>query len=148
MRWWRGPLCTRPTRWVIVLVHWNNSPRVDMSIHSGTLFWFWANQSLLVFLNATCLVEKQQISKSCKLCFTLIQRLHLSVINSGADTGGAHQARAPLKLEIIWFFGVKSWFFTRNTPTIFLLSVPPNLKSWIRPCNYSIKCLFDWMITV
>ena len=26
----------------------------------------------------------------------------------------------PLKLEKIWFFGVKSWFFTRNTPKIFL----------------------------
>ena len=31
--------------------------------------------------------------------------------------------RAPLKLEKIWFFGVKSWFFTRNTPTIF---APPS----------------------
>ena len=39
-----------------------------------------------------------------------------------------HQGRiqggsAPLKLEKIWFFGVKSWFFTRNTPTIF---APPS----------------------
>jgi hypothetical protein len=28
MRWWWGPLCTRPTHWVvffIVLAHWNNS---------------------------------------------------------------------------------------------------------------------------
>ena len=33
---------------------------------------------------------------------------------TGADPGGA-----PLKLEKISFFGVKSWFFTRNTPTIF-----------------------------
>jgi hypothetical protein len=24
-------------------------------------------------------------------------------------------------LEKIWFFGVKSWFFTRNTPKIFAL---------------------------
>jgi hypothetical protein len=128
MRWWRGLLCTRPTRWVIVLVHWNNSPRVDMSLHSGTLFWFWANQSLLVYLNATCLVEKQQISKSCKLCFTLIQRLHLSVINSGANTGGG---APPLKLENIWFFGVKSWFFTRNTPTIF---APPSARRSFFKC--------------
>ena len=44
--------------------------------------------------------------------------------------------QAPLKLEKIWFFGVKSWFFTWNTPTIF---APPSaigkigffgLKSW------------------
>jgi hypothetical protein len=44
----------------------------------------------------------------------------------------------------IWFFGVKSWFFTRNTQqisrlpplgAIFLSAPPPNLKSWIRPCK-------------
>jgi hypothetical protein len=45
----------------IVLAHWNNSPRVDMSLHSDTLFWFRANQSLLFLLNAACLAEKQQI---------------------------------------------------------------------------------------
>ena len=45
----------------IVLAHWNNSPWVDMSLHSDTLFWFRANQSLLFLLNAVCLVEKQQI---------------------------------------------------------------------------------------
>ena len=37
--------------------------------------------------------------------------------NPGEDPGGT---RAPLKLEKIWFFGVKSWFFTRNTTNIFL----------------------------
>ena len=52
-------------------------------------------------------------------------------------------AGGALKLEKIWFFGVKSWFFTRNTPTIFAppsarrnffkCALPPNLKSWIRP---------------
>jgi hypothetical protein len=41
--------------WIfIVLVHWNNSPRVDMSLHSDTLFWFRANQSLLFLYNAAC----------------------------------------------------------------------------------------------
>ena len=45
----------------IVLVHWNNSPRVDMSLYSDTLLWFRANQSLLVLLNAAYLAEKQQI---------------------------------------------------------------------------------------
>ena len=33
-----------------------------MSLHSYTLFWFRANQSLLLLLNVECLVEKQQIS--------------------------------------------------------------------------------------
>ena len=32
-----------------------------MSLHSVTLFWFWANQSLLLLLNAAYLTEKRQI---------------------------------------------------------------------------------------
>ena len=32
-----------------------------MSIHSDTLFWFRANQSLIFLLNAVCLAEKQHI---------------------------------------------------------------------------------------
>jgi hypothetical protein len=41
---------------------------------------------------------------------------------TGAGSGGAHPTRArPLKLEKIWFFGVKSWFFTRNTSKMFAL---------------------------
>ena len=59
---------------------------------------------------------------------------------------GRIQGRAPppqKKLEKIWFFCVKSWFFTRNTPNIFappsvrrnfFKCATPNLKSWIRPC--------------
>jgi hypothetical protein len=64
MRWWWGPLCSRPTHWVwifIVLAHWYNSPRVDMSLHSDTLFWFRASQSFLFLHNAACLAEKQHI---------------------------------------------------------------------------------------
>ena len=43
-----------------MLAHWNNSLRIDMSLHSDTLSWFRANQSLLFLLNAAYLVEKQQ----------------------------------------------------------------------------------------
>ena len=35
-----------------------------MSSYSDTLFWFRANQSLLLLLNAACLAEKQQIPVS------------------------------------------------------------------------------------
>ena len=35
--------------------------RVDISLHSDTLFSFRANQSLLFLLNAACVAEKQQI---------------------------------------------------------------------------------------
>ena len=37
-------------------------------------------------------------------------------------------SRAPPKIGKIWFFGVKSWFFTRNTQKIF---VPPSAR-----CNF------------
>ena len=53
---------TNTLSWIfIVLAHWNNSPGVDMSLHSDILFWFWANQCLLLLLTAVCLAEKQQI---------------------------------------------------------------------------------------
>ena len=53
---------TNTLSWIfIVLGHWNNSLWVDMSLHSDTLSWFQANQSLLFALNTVCLVEKQQI---------------------------------------------------------------------------------------
>jgi hypothetical protein len=44
-----------------MLVHWNKSPQIDVSAHADTLYLCRANQSLLFLLNATCLVEKQQI---------------------------------------------------------------------------------------
>jgi hypothetical protein len=46
---------------IVVLAHWSNSPRIDMSSHSDTLSLFWANQSLLFLLNAARLAEKEQI---------------------------------------------------------------------------------------
>jgi hypothetical protein len=48
---WRSALdWTNTLSWIcIVLAHWNNSPCVDMSLHSDTLFWFRANL-FLIFL--------------------------------------------------------------------------------------------------
>jgi hypothetical protein len=45
----------------MVLAHWKNSPRVDMSLHSDTLFWFRANQSLPFLVNDAYLAEKQHM---------------------------------------------------------------------------------------
>ena len=45
----------------MVLAHWKNSPRVDISLHSDTLFWFRANQSLPFLVNDAYLAEKQQM---------------------------------------------------------------------------------------
>ena len=65
----------------------------------------------------------------------------------GGSMGGHTRHVSPLKLEKIWFLGVKSWFFTRNTSKIFVppfarhnffKCTPPNFKSWIRPwCGHS-----------
>ena len=34
--------------WIfIVLPHWSNNPQIDMSPHSDTLSWFWANGLVL-----------------------------------------------------------------------------------------------------
>jgi hypothetical protein len=68
MKWRCYLLCTRPTGLVgfffIVLAQWNNSPWVDMSLHSGTLYWFLANQSLLFLLNDVSLAKKPQMPYS------------------------------------------------------------------------------------
>ena len=51
---------------------------------------------------------------------------------SGADPGGAAPgAPPPPKIGKIWFFGVKSWFFTRNTPKIF---APPSARRKFFKC--------------
>jgi len=36
----------------IMVAHWNNSMRIKMSLHSDTVSWFRANQSLLFLLDA------------------------------------------------------------------------------------------------
>ena len=41
--------------------NWHNSSRVDISLNSDILFWFWANQSLPLLLGAVYLAENQQI---------------------------------------------------------------------------------------
>jgi hypothetical protein len=56
---------------------------------------------------------------------------------------GAHPARAPLKLDKIWFFGVKSWFFTRNTTNIFAPHIPCLLYIYGKHLSYCIiSCLY------
>ena len=64
-------------------------------------------------------------------------------------------SRLPPQLKKKWFFGVKSWFFTRNIPKIFAppsarrnffkCAPPPNLKSWVRFCIHVIELLcYNW----
>ena len=74
---------------------------------------------------------KQKLHSACRRCGQSWQLssyknmrfyVFLYIFRAGADPGGGGGApgmRPPLKLEKIWFFGVKSWFFTRNTPKMF-----------------------------
>jgi hypothetical protein len=54
----------------ISLADWNNSPQLDLLLHSDTLSWFWANQPLFLPLNAVCLTKNQQISFFIVFCLT------------------------------------------------------------------------------
>ena len=59
MRWWWRALCFRSTRWVGFLLKQFSTERHVTLL--GYIILFWDNQSLLLFLNAACLVKKQQI---------------------------------------------------------------------------------------
>ena len=71
--------------------------------------------------------------KVCCLNWTI----SLGIIRGGSR-GGRTRRASPLKLEKIIFFGVKSWFFTRNTQKISHL--PPQLeKIWF----FGVKSWFS-----
>jgi hypothetical protein len=44
---WHLP-CLGDRQWFIGQAHWNNRPQIDISPHSETLSWFWANQSFFL----------------------------------------------------------------------------------------------------
>jgi energy-coupling factor transporter transmembrane protein EcfT len=56
------PHGTRPINlalFFILLAHWNNSPRVNMSLQSDTLFWFRCWQALKII--STCPIQTTTI---------------------------------------------------------------------------------------
>jgi len=62
--------------WIfIVLVHWNHSLWVDMSLHSDTLSLFRGNWSLLFLLNAACTVEGETTNANFIVCSSTRQGL-------------------------------------------------------------------------
>ena len=102
----------------------------------------------IYFLNETSACGSGSIQLASALHFLLKCLYQARKVSTGVDPGVAHPARASLKLEKIWSFGVKSWFFTRNTPTIVappsarcnFLSAPPSLDILDPPLEQLYIC--------
>ena len=77
MRWLWCPLSTTPTclvgffKIMVHVAHWNDSLRVDMSPHSDTLSWYWANQSLLLLLMLFTIKQRSSKYQFHKFLFCL-----------------------------------------------------------------------------
>ena len=67
-------------------------------------------------------------------------KLPLSLTKYRGGSRRAHPA-PPLELEKIWFLGVKSWFFTRNTQNIFAppSAIGKNKKNWRKIVIFHMK---------
>ena len=80
----------------------------------------WYLQHLLIFSDRPMINKKQFTTTK-----TPKNQHHMLCIRQRRIQGERTRRAPPLKLEKIWFFGVKSWFFTRNTPNII---APPSAR--------------------
>ena len=127
MKWWWSPHCSRPIRRVgffIVLAHWNNSPRVDMSLHSDALFWFRADQSLLFILNAACLAQKQQIP----ILYSFVWQDRSSYPQSIALEASTLTITLPMRFPIFILFLLIFLIKISYCPSIYYLKTKINPK--------------------
>ena len=112
---WVSALCTRPTHLVgffNVLAHWNNSPRINISLN----FFPSPSQPVCFLLNAACLSEKQQIPISLSLIWpirgsnlpstaTLIEvSCYFPIQSNGGipDTCGEYMTKGRCSMWYIW----------------------------------------------
>jgi hypothetical protein len=67
----------------------------------------------------------------------------VSLVTYRGGSRGRTRRSPQLKLEKIWFFGVKSWFFTRNTPTFFAppSAIGKNMIFWRKMVFFHTKYL-------
>ena len=75
------------------------SLQVEMSLHSDTLSWFQANQSLLLLLNVACLAEKQQIAISWSLNWPKLG-LNLKIYHTQGEHTNDYTTDTVLNAEI------------------------------------------------
>ena len=92
MRWW-CLLCGLEQHTLLdvyVLANWNNSPQEDMLLHTDTLFWFWANQPLLLLHGDACLAESNCVNS------LLVQNIYKYLFQSSSNSCNKE---TPHKLE-------------------------------------------------
>ena len=137
-----------------MLVHGNNSRRVDMSLHSDTLFWFRANQSLFFLIKVVWLVEKQMALLTYIIYFSDAKFLtdYKSIFKIA---GGVKQLTVPLLSDrtvpcprtmhsasflssapvTIQFVGQTRWQINNQQNAVFLSMLCPNfLMVWYLVC--------------
>ena len=66
----------------------NDTPMVNVLLHSGTLSWFWAKQALVLLLNAASLAEKLQIPIS--LFLLIVSNTRFTALEKSTNTISAN----------------------------------------------------------
>ena len=125
--------------WILlVLAHWNNCPRIDMSLNTDTLFWFRVNQSVLFLLNDACLAEKQQIPI---FIVSGLTRPGLEPTSYRTQSGHANHYPADavwirMVMKSIYLFFTRQWYRCRII----------HVSMWNAVfCNYDYSCTgFIW----
>jgi hypothetical protein len=105
-----------------------------MSLHSDTLFWFWANQSLLLLLNAACLAEKQQIPCNVIVFDFTLSGLEPTISPLEANMFNANSAIFQLyhdenKLIFNEMMTMSAMYLTNTLSWICIYNVPPSKQS-------------------
>jgi hypothetical protein len=83
-----------------------------MSLHSDTLFWFRANQSLLFLLNAVWLAEKQQIP--ILSCFVWYKLQSISQLNWSKSCIPYHKITAMMAFTRIHLYCGSQFYWWRK----------------------------------
>ena len=127
----------------MVPAHWNNSPQVDMSLHSYISCWFWTNQSLLLLLNVACLGLKKicvcLLSKKSRVGRSVLLLLLLFFFFFNYRQNG--NSRAQFRYSIFEISGKPSFVLWRVTQFFYLLCSQFRQKTsgWINKTLLLIK---------